>query len=175
LSETKDLSLLSSRELASMAQNQPDNTTLILNWMHRSLRDPFGVKPECFAAFTRLLPKIIEQEPPAPVGFVLGQLAMKPGVIAPSHLLNTAFKVERQGEFSLALRLLDAVLRDPQTSERDMESALFRAAILCETAMNNPQRALITYQEVVRRFPMSPFAEQAKSRGQALAARMPRT
>src|SRR5438034_7636576 len=46
-SETKDLRYLSPRELAAMAQHNPNDTTLVLNWMHRCLRDSMGVSPEC--------------------------------------------------------------------------------------------------------------------------------
>ena len=162
--ETKDLSTLSSRELAAMHVSNPDDTHIVLNWMHRSLRDPYGVKPECFAAFQRLLPQIVEREDLISLGGVLSGVCSIPDIVPPAILLKTSFALERQGEFTLALRLLDGVITNQRSTQADLEAAMMRSAILCETALGNKHRAWETYQEIMSRYPMSPMADQARLR-----------
>jgi hypothetical protein len=85
--------------------------------------------------------------------------------------LDLAYRLERNGDFALAMRMFDAVATDPASRPSDVESALLRVGILCETALGNMDRALHSYREVVRRFDMSPMADQARSRLKALEAR----
>lgn len=170
LADTQDLRVLSSRELASMAESNPTDTALTLNWMSRSLKDG-AIKPECMTAFMQLLPKIIAEQPTPAVGFVLGSLSMNPGVVPPHFLIDVGIKLEKEGEYVLALRLYDAALRDPATRPADQESALFKLSMLCESALNNPQRAMGGYQRLVQQFPMSHFADQAKVRLGVLTAK----
>ncbi len=171
LSEVNDLGILSSRELASMHASNPEDPLIALHWMHRSIRDPYGVKPECQAAFLRLLPKMIKDHEPGSIAFCLAFVASKPGLVPPSLVGDLGSKLERNGEFAMALRLFDLVVADPASRPGDVESALFRIGILCETALGNPQRAHATYLEVVRRFGLSPMADQARARAKGMESR----
>lgn len=169
-SDADDLGVLSSRELAAMQGSNPDDPWIALHWMHRSLRDAQGVKPECQAAFLRLLPRMREFEPSS-VAFCVASLAIKPGVVPVASIADVAYRVERVGEYALAVRLLDAVVQDPASRPADVESALLRIGILCETALANPHRAMAAYQEVVRRFELSPLADQARARAKGMIDR----
>ena len=71
----------------------------------------------------------------------------------------------------LSLQLYDLVVRNPQARPDDVESSMLRSAILCETALQNQQRALGTYHEIIRRYGISPTADQARIRAKALEAR----
>lgn len=168
LSETKDLAVLASYELAAMAASNPNDSLLILNWMDRSIREA-RVSPECHASFMKMLPQILAREDMRSVGFVLAAMSTGPSVIPPSVLIEAATRLERLYEHSLALRLYEAALRDPCCTAVDRESALFRTARLCEEALNNPQRAAHAYRELIRLYPMSPFATHAQTRAQVLS------
>lgn len=170
-SEVNDMGVLSSRELAAMHESNPDDALIALHWMHKSMRDPYGAKPECQAAFLRLLPKMVRELDPGPIGFCVSSLVMKPGVVLPALTLDVAHKLERCGEYAMSMRLFDAVVQDPASRPSDIESALFRVGILCETALGNPQRALSAYRELARRFEMSPMADQAKARAKGMLDR----
>jgi membrane associated rhomboid family serine protease len=171
--ETRDLGLLSVRELASLHASNPEDTTVTLNWMYRSIRDPMGPRSDAMDAFMRLLPRIVEEQPPLSVGFVLAGLEGKPGTIPPKMLGATGFKCEKAGDFALAARLFESVVASPHATPADRESAMYRAAILYETALRQPQRAGHLYRQVIQHFPMSPFADQAKTRLSSLEARFP--
>ena len=165
--ETKDLSLLTSCELAAMAESNPDDTAIALNWMYRNLRDG-AIKPECLRAFMRLLPDIIQREPAATVGFVLACISSVTA-LRNEHVLHVAFTLEHR-DTMLALRLYDEILKNPASSTSDMEGALFRKALLCEIGLKNRPYAVRIYQQLIERFPMSPMAEQAKLRLSGLPA-----
>ncbi len=173
LSETKDLRTLSRAELAELHKVQPDDTTIALNWMHRSLRDPMGVRPECQAAFVRLLPKMMKEHEVGTIAQCLPFVLATPGAVKPTLVADIAQQMERLSDNTLALRLYETVLADPNSREGDLEVATYRIGILCESAFSNYARAYQCYEEVARRWPMSPFAEQAKVRMAIVLPKVP--
>jgi len=174
LHEIKDYAVLSSRELAAMAQSDPNNTTLALNWMGRCLRDG-KISPECRKSFDRLLPALLRNEPVQSVASVLNALAGTPGVVSAETLLNVSARLEAKGEPTFAVRMLDHAMRVPNLPGSALESALFRSAVICENSLRNADQARLRYSEVVRLFPMSPLADRAGIRLQALGAGAART
>lgn len=162
--DTKELAYLSSADLAAMNDSAPSDPLIVLHWVRRGLRDVGGPSDRCKAAFYRLLPEIVELPEVETIGSVFAGLSLTPGTIPTRMLLKISYKLERYGEFSLALQLLDAVLRHPEQTHSDWEAAMIRSAILCETALDNPDRARSTYNEILQRSPMSPIAEQARLR-----------
>lgn len=170
-SDADDMGVLSPRDLAAMHASNPNDPLVALHWMHRSLRDPYGVKPECQEAFLRLLPAMIRTLEPSSIAFCVGSLAMKPGLVPPSHTLLLAQQLERSGEFAMAMRMYDVVANDPASLPAHVESALYRVGILCETALGNPARAFSAYAEVARRFELSPLADQARARARGMESR----
>jgi membrane associated rhomboid family serine protease len=157
-----DFSILSSRELADIAKSTPDDPFVALHWMFRSIRDPYGVKPECAAMFHRLLPRMMrEMDEPVSIGTCL---LGSPAGVPVQTFMECAHRVEKQGQYAMAVQLFDRALKDPQARQADIESAMFRIAILSETALGNPQRAFATYREIVNRFGVSPMADQARAR-----------
>jgi membrane associated rhomboid family serine protease len=167
-SGVKDLRFLSVHELASMAQADPTNTTVVLNWTTRSVTDFRGITPECLSTFMGLLPKIIEREQPAAVGNVLAGLSTKGHHVPSATMVLLAARLERSGDARSAASLYDAVIKDLESDAGDQEAAFFRLGMLCETRFGNPQQACEFYVEVTQRFPMGGFADQAKIRLAAL-------
>lgn len=172
VSDAKDYTVLSTRELAAIAESSPDDPFIALHWMYRSLRDSYGVKPECLASFQRLLPRMLREiSDPTSIGTCLMGLSTKPGAIPVNQIADCASRIERHGQYMLSLQLYDQVIKHPQARPDDIESAMLRSAILCETALGNAQRALGTYYEIVRLYGLSPIADQARSRAKAMEAR----
>lgn len=164
LSDTKDLSVLSRQELESLHRANPSDTAIIVNWVYRSLRDPGGPRPDCIAAFQTHLQRIMAEQPPGPVAYCLLSLNLPPATVRPIYLCDLATKVEKLGDFQTAMRMYEAVQRNPMSNAGDHESALFRIGMLCESAFANYGRAQICYQEIVSKYGMGPFAEPAKAR-----------
>lgn len=172
VSDVGDFGILSARELASVAQSSPEDPFIALHWMYKSQKDMYGVKPECLASFQRLLPRMLrEMEDPLSVGSCIAGLLHKPDAIPLPLVIDCAGRLERHGHYMLAIQLYDHVVRAPAARPADVESAMMRTAILCETALQNHQRALGTYHEIVRRFGVSPAADQARMKAKALEAR----
>lgn len=163
LVDTKDLSLLSSAELESMAAVDTGNTGLVLSWLHRNIRDG-RISEECRAAFVRLLPEILERESAPKVALALLALCNFTNDVRNEHLVYVAFRLEGMDEAYLALRIYNVVLERPGSPEPDIEAAMFRSAMLYERLLQEPKKAAAAYRELIHRFPMSPMAEQAKLR-----------
>lgn len=172
VSEAKDYSVLSSRELAAIAASTPDDPFIALHWMFRSLRDQYGVKPECVDSFRRLLPRMLREiSDPTSIGSCMMGLSNRPDVLPVNLIADCANRVERHGQFMLALQLHDQVIKHPSARPDDVEASMLRSAILCETALNNPQRALGLYYEISNRYGLSPIADQARTRAKAMESR----
>lgn len=164
IADTKDLTTLSRLQLSELHKHKPDDPHIVLAWMHRSLRDPGGPRPECIEAFQRSLPQMVREMDIRQVAHCVASLSMAPGSVAPSALIDMATRLERVHDNAMALRMYEAVERSPNASPADLESAIFRIGMLSESVYQNYGRAAGCYQQVIQRFPMSPFAEQAKAR-----------
>lgn len=140
--------------------------------MNRCLRDGRGVPDECTRAFRVLLPTMMREIGAVPVAYAVAAQYPQPGGIPAQTLLDLGLRSEREGDYAIATRLLELAVAAPQTTPAIVESALFRLGVLCETATGNPQRALQAYDEVVRRFGVSPFADQARQRAADLRRRI---
>lgn len=162
--ETKDLGLLSSEELAAMWKSSPDDTTIILNWMYKSLHGQGGVSQTCMEAFKRRLPAILEQQPPESVAGVLAALNSGKDLIDSKYQIFVGSLLEKKQENRLAVETYEAVRRDGDADPDDVEAALFRLGVVYEKALSNPYEAGKYYKELIDRFPMGVFAEQARAR-----------
>jgi outer membrane protein assembly factor BamD (BamD/ComL family) len=60
--------------------------------------------------------------------------------------------------------MYEAILKDPNANAGDVESALFRGGLLSEAVFQRYDSAQNAYRELIRRAPMSPFADQARAR-----------
>ncbi|HVT11690.1 MAG TPA: rhomboid family intramembrane serine protease [Fimbriimonadaceae bacterium] len=172
LADTRDLQTLSRLELEALYRVKPDDTTVVVNWVYRSMRDIGGVRQNCIDAFVRLLPKIVREQEPGPVAICILTLNLPPGAVKPMYVTELASKLERTGDNVTALRLYDLIVNDPKATPADHEFATFRIGMLCESAMGNYGRAQSCYQEIVTRYPMGAFAEQAKVRLKYVSSRV---
>lgn len=172
LAETKDLQTLSRMELEALYKVKPDDTAVVVNWVYRSMRDIGGVRQNCIDAFVRLLPRIVREQEPGPVAICLLTLNLPPGAVKSMYVTELATKLEKSGDNITALRLYDSIVNDLNVSPADHEFATFRIGMLCESAMGNYGRAQSCYQEIIARYPMGAFAEQAKARLKYVSTRV---
>jgi hypothetical protein len=164
----KDLKFLSARELAAMAQANPTDTNVVLNWATRSLMDVHGINPECLDLFMNLLPKIVDREPAPAVGNALAGLSMKGIHVPSSTMVVLAARIERSGDPRSAAGLYEAVAKDLEADGSDREAACYRLGMLSETRFGNPHQACEYYAELIRLFPGGTFVDQARMRLSAL-------
>jgi membrane associated rhomboid family serine protease len=178
LSETKDLGVLSRLELANLHRANPDDDAVILNWMYKSLREPGGPKPECREAFFKHLPRLLANQEIGPIAHCISGLNVPPGSVKSSVVMDCATRLERGHDNLSAVRMYEAVLKDPNADQGDQEAAMFRGGLLSEAAFQRFDAAQLAYRELLRRWPMSHFADQARTRlayveGRLAASRTP--
>lgn len=164
LAETKDLGTLSRLELANLHKMNPEDDAVILNWMYKSLREPGPPKPECQEAFFKYLPRMLQQQDIGPIAHCVSSLNMPPGTVKSSIVMDCAARLERANDNLSAIRMYEAVLKDAGASQGDQEAAMFRGGLLSEAVFQRYDSAKAAYSELIRRWPMSPFADQAKTR-----------
>lgn len=164
LSETKDLTTLSRLELEALHAAKPDDTSVVINWAYRSLRDPGGVRPNCLAAFQRLLPKMMAEQEPGPVAYCLTMLPLPDTAVPLVYYATLATKLEKAGEFQSAMQMYQIIGKNLRATPADLESALFRMGMLYESAFGNFAAAQNCYRELLRQYPMGPFAESSRVR-----------
>ncbi|MBN9501913.1 MAG: hypothetical protein BGO01_09445 [Armatimonadetes bacterium 55-13] len=172
LSETKDLRILSRMELAQLHRVNPGDTAVLLNWMHKSINDPGGPKPECREAFFKGLPKMLAEQEIGPIATCIAALNHPIGTIKSGLLMDCATRLERANDNLSAMRMYESILKDPQAAQGDLEAAMFRGGMISEAVYQNFDSAKVAYSEIVRRWPMSPFADQAKVRLKYVESRL---
>jgi len=168
LAETKDLRTLSRLELEELHRINPNDTTIILNWLNRSLREPGGVRDNCREAFIKALPRILEEQDVNAAAQGLAWLATEPGKVPSNVLFDAGTRLERAGNGQFALRMYDMVTKDPNAAESDLQAAAFRIGMLSETVNRDLRAAYNWYGYIVQRWPMGPLADQAKARMAAI-------
>jgi len=161
--ESRDLRTLSRTDLADMHQANPEDTTVLLNWMMMCLEEN-RLTVECRVAFVAALPRIIEEQPVLSVASSISMLGIVSDCILPSTFVEVGIRVELSGNPSTALQLYDHALRDTRIKPNDEACALFRSAFIYEVKVGNPDAARNWYEELVRRHPMTPWADQANLR-----------
>jgi membrane associated rhomboid family serine protease len=164
LAETKDLSILTRLELANLHKANPEDDAVILNWMYKSLREPGGPKPECSEAFFKYLPRLVQQQEIGAIATCVSALNMPPGTVKSNIVLDCAARLERANDNLSAIRMYEAVLKDPKAPDADLEAAMFRGGLLSEAAFQRFDSAKVAYSELLRRWPMGTFSDQARAR-----------
>ena len=163
LAEVKDLAVLSRMELAELHLGNPSDPLIVLHWMDKSLRDPKGPNQACVDAFFKLMPRMRKEMDPrtlaAPFVALSGQ-----GLVKAREMVSLAGDLERATDNVNALRLYETAYGAADATEAEQETACFRTGLLCENVMHAPDRAAACYGEVLHRWPMGPFAQQAKVR-----------
>lgn len=166
LHDTKDLSVLSSRELRELHKSNPADEETVLHWVHRAMREN-RVDDECRHAFRTALPKLAAGRAPASTAHALLHV-YTPGMCRPADLIALAQRLEREQEPSLAISLYERAYGDAQATPADHEVCLFRVGLLCEGPLRNPQRAIQCYELILKSFPMGSFAAMASARLKAM-------
>ncbi|MBX3120145.1 MAG: rhomboid family intramembrane serine protease [Fimbriimonadaceae bacterium] len=124
-----------------------------------------GSSPDtCIRAFLGALPQLVKEMPAATMSSILLQFPADPGSIPSYAFFEVGTKLEREGQGIQALQMYDHVLKHPQPSQSDLEAAMFRSGVLCEGQIANFERSAHCYREIIRVFPMSTFADNARSR-----------
>lgn len=166
LAETKELRTLSRMELEELHRVKPDDTAIILNWMHRSMREPGGVRDNCRDAFMKALPAILREHG---AGQVAQCIPMLPeNSIEPKNLMQIGAGLERMSDHAGASRVYEMVVNHPNSVDADLEAGAFRVALIAEQVFRDQQRAWAWYEYIITKWPMGPFAAQAKARMSAM-------
>jgi membrane associated rhomboid family serine protease len=163
LDETKDLSILSRRDLGELHAVNPTDDLVLLHWMHRCIRDN-RIEPECQKTFLAAMPRLVREAEPLSLAMCVMTLGATPGLVRPAWIIEVAGRTERANDGGLAIRLYEMAFADPETKDAEHETCLFRVGMISESVFQNYGRATACYKQVVDRWPMSPMAEQAKAR-----------
>lgn len=172
LHEVKDLGVLSRMELGELHRTNPSDPVIVLHWMDKSLRDPYGVRDDCRQAFLTALPKMRREVDARSLANPVLALASQ-GCISSRELVSIAGDLERAADGVNAARMYEVAYGLPDATEAEQETACFRTGLLYENVLHGPERAAACYNEVLQRWPMGPFAPQAKSRLEGLRKRVP--
>jgi membrane associated rhomboid family serine protease len=162
LADTKELKHLSRLELEALHKARPEDTTIILNWMHRGNRDTGGIRDNCKQAFIDAMPAILKEHDPRAVATCV--LMIPEYSVRPDLLLQLAASLERASDHTTASRFYEQISKHPQASESDVQAASFRMGMICEMVFKDTKRAWAWYGYVVNTWPMGPFAQQAQAR-----------
>jgi membrane associated rhomboid family serine protease len=173
LSEMKDVTYLSERELDSIAENSPNDPHVAIAWMHKSLTSGQPINANCIEMFRRLFPKIVSEGRVEELERAALPLSMTQGVITCKQAISLAFRLEKDYKYSSASQLLLSVMNDPGAKDSDIETAIFRWALISENNLLNRDAAARAYEDFIKRFPMSPMASQANTRLKAIRATLP--
>lgn len=163
LCEVSDYGMLHSRDLLQLASAAPNDTNLALNWLDRCMFEG-RISLECRATIIRLMPEIVEHEPPLSVASALLGMVAFGEKVNPDDLINVGTRVEVTGESSTALRLYDTAMQIPTISDSSMEDALFRSGMVLETRIHDLPAAKRRYEALIAKTPMSLLADQARMR-----------
>lgn len=150
--------------MESTASVNPNNTAILLNFIERTKRDGKKLDQKAIDSFYRLLPQMVRTEPIASVGYALMSVFEQTGRIDTKLASDMAMRLESAKNYELSLRFYQYILYNPQTTPQGMEPALYRYALILETKYNDIFRAREAYTELIKRFPLSLFSDQAKSR-----------
>lgn len=167
LDESKDLGVLSPRELEDLHGANPSDSLVVLHWMARSMKDHRGPNQACRTAFQSHLPRIVEEQDPQAVATLLSQVGLAGLDIAPAAILRLAMRLEDLGDKAMAFRIYEHLIaiRPP---DDEYQVAIFRSALILENVYFNFERAAQAYRFLDTEYPMGSFSDQARSRLAAL-------
>ena len=171
LAEVKDLAVLSRMELAELHLGNPADDLIVLHWMDKSLRESYGPKQECVDAFFKALPRMRREMDPRVLAAPILALSSK-GLVKAREMVSLAGDLERAGDNPTAMRLYEVAYGAADATDAEQESACFRTGLLNENVTHRPDQALACYAEVLHRWPMGPFAAQAKMRTEGIRKRV---
>ncbi|RYG24722.1 rhomboid family intramembrane serine protease [bacterium] len=170
LAEVKDLGILGRMELAELHRVNPDDPLIVLHWMDKSLRESQGPNQACVDAFFKHLPKMRREMDPRVLAAPIMGLSHK-GLVKAREMVSLAGDLERTSDNVNAMRLYEVAYGLPDATDDVQETSCFRTGLLCENVLHNADRAASCYHEVLHRWPMGSFAQQAKVRLTALQSR----
>ena len=170
LAEVKDLSILGRMELAELHRVNPEDTLIVLHWMDKSLRESQGPNQACVDAFFKHLPQMRREHDPRVLASPIMGLSVK-GLVKAREMVSLAGDLERAQDNVNAMRLYETAYGAADATDDVQETSCFRTGLLCENVLHNADRAASCYHEVLHRWPMGSFAQQAKVRLTALQSR----
>lgn len=170
LAEVKDLSVLSRMELAELHLGNPSDPLIVLHWMDKSLRDPQGPSQDCVDAFFKQLPRMRREMDVRVLANPMLGLSSR-GLVKAREMVSLAGDLERAADNVSAIQLYETAYGAPDATEAEQETACFRFGLISENVLHDRERASACYAEVLHRWPMGPFAQQAQTRLAAIQGR----
>jgi membrane associated rhomboid family serine protease len=156
--ETKDYTLLSYRDLATLMEHPTEDLNLVQAFCEKALSSPSGVHPqECVTAMRQHIKPLMEKGDIQRLAWILLALPISAGGVPPVYYLRIASRLEAQYSNDYAARLYRRVY-DLYPNAADTETALYRLANLTENVFQNRQQAYAIYQEMLRLFPHGQMA-----------------
>lgn len=157
---TRQMSLTDLENLLTAA---PEDSALVLDYCSRLLWLPPGTWQQPFlSAFKNYGAVLIEHAEPSGVAALLLQLPPDVARQIPGHsFLQLGARLATAWQVDLAVQVYYRIT-EISPSSLDAESALARLARLMDLNLNDPIHAHWYYRELIRRFPHSPAADQAR-------------
>ena len=164
IADSNDYSMLTKTELGEMAKVQPENAHVAHNWIYKCLSSGSRVPQECIDHCKKLMPVMLREEDAGSLAACIVNLGDQVEIATPAQCIDLSAKTEKDGNPQMARNLLNLVIRNPKASDSDLETAYFRLAIVEEAWFQGFSRAEELLLEHQRRWPISPFEQQVKTR-----------
>ncbi len=169
--ETRDYRMFTRTQLQEMYDLQSSNKELLIHLISRAQRDAFRLDPKYLAEFNRALPALARDSAHEALLPVLLQLSSTPGTVSAVALQQYAARLEKEGQPQPAYQFLDRVVKDPTATPADWENALYRMGMIRESWFQDWQGAKEAYEMFLHNYPMSPMAQQVRTRLQVVSAK----
>jgi len=158
--DTRDMSLA---DLEGLLTSAPEDSGLVLEYCHRLLYLPNGTWQRTFLSTIRNYGRILVQHAdPMELANLLLQLPPEVVNEMPGHyFLQVGARLDTSWQVDMAVKVYYRITEISPTSI-DAESALARLARLMDLSLNDAYHAHWYYCELIRRFPLSQSADQAR-------------
>jgi len=158
--DTRDMSL---EDLGDLLTSAPEDAGLVLEYCHRLLLLPNGTWQRSFLHAIRTYGRVLVQHAdPVALASLLLQLPPEVANELPGHyFLQVGARLDTAWQTDMAVQIYYRITEISPTS-LDAESALARLARLMDLSLNDAFHAHYYYSELIKRFPLSQSADQAR-------------
>ena len=158
--DTREMTL---EDLEDLLTTAPEDSALVLEYCHRLLFLPNGTWQRPFLKTIKTYGSVLVQHAdPVELARLLLQLPPDIANELPGHyFLQVGARLDTAWQTDMAIQVYYRITEISPTSQ-DAESALARLGRLMDLSLNDAYHAHFYYSELVRRFPLSQAADQAR-------------
>jgi len=159
--DVQDYSLLSISDLQTLLSQPTENMDLVMAFLEKATANYSQVPPQQLLQLLHYYagPLILRADPER-LAFIVLRIPISEGGLHPAFYLRIGSRLEHQYSNDLAAQIYRRVYELSPTSP-DTEMALFRLAVIMESAFGNKVQAHALYREMLRLFPNGELAHQA--------------